>query len=386
MDVTGKKLVFLVTEDWYFCSHRLELAKAAKAQGHEVIVVTRVQHHADNIIEAGLTLVPVAFSRSLRNPFSDMALLFSLYLICRKHTPDLIHHVALKPVLIGSVVQFAVRLLTGKKSQVVNALTGLGYTFSSNDLKARFVNLLLRPVLKWVLNNRYSHVILQNEDDLQLLTSKSLVDKERVSLIRGSGVDVSLFQPVAEPDGEITVILAARMLRDKGIYEFVDAAKILKQKKPAVRMVLAGGLDDANPSAIPVQQLEAWQSEGVIEWWGKQADMPAVFSQAHIVCLPSYREGLPKVLLEAAACARPLVATDVPGCREIVQDGFNGYLVPARNAESLADAINKLVQDPTARKAMGSNGRQLVEQHFSSDIIIEQTLGLYSRILGGQAE
>ena len=379
------KILYLVTEDWYFCSHRLELAKAAKAQGHEVIVVTRVQHHADNIIEAGLTLVPVAFSRSMGNPFSDMALFFSLYLICRKHTPDLIHHVALKPVLIGSVVQFAVRLLTGKKSQVVNALTGLGYTFSSNDLKARFVNLLLRPVLKRVLNNRYSHVILQNEDDLQLLTSKSLLDKERVSLIRGSGVDISLFLPVAEPDGETTVILAARMLRDKGVYEFVEAARILKQQQVTVRMVLAGGLDDANPSAISAQQLEAWQSEGVIEWWGKQADMPAVFSQAHIVCLPSYREGLPKALLEAAACARPLVATDVPGCREIVQDGFNGYLVPARSAESLADAINKLVQDPAARKTMGSKGRQLVEQHFSSDIIIKQTLDLYSRIPGVQA-
>lgn len=379
------KILYLVTEDWYFCSHRLELAKAAKAQGHEVIVVTRVQHHADNIIEAGLTLVPVAFSRSLGNPFSDMALFFSLYLIYRKHTPDLIHHVALKPVLIGSLVLFAVRLLTGKKSQVVNALTGLGYAFSSTDLKARFVNLLLRPVLKRVLNNRYSHVILQNEDDLQLLTSKSLVDKERVSLIRGSGVDISLFQPVAESDGDTTVILAARMLRDKGIYEFVEAARILKQKKLAVRMVLVGGLDDANPSAISAQQLEAWQSEGVIGWWGKQADMPVVFSQAHIVCLPSYREGLPKVLLEAAACARPLVATDVPGCREIVQDGFNGYLVPARNAESLADAINKLVQDPAARKTMGSKGRQLVEQYFSSDIIIKQTLGLYSRIPGVQA-
>lgn len=379
------KILYLVTEDWYFCSHRLELAKAAKAQGHEVIVVTRVQHHADNIIEAGLTLVPVAFSRSLGNPFSDMALFFSLYLIYRKHTPDLIHHVALKPVLIGSLVLFAVRLLTGKKSQVVNALTGLGYAFSSNDLKARFINLLLRPVLKRVLNNRYSHVILQNEDDLQLLTSKSLVDKERISLIRGSGVDISLFQPVAEPDGDTTVILAARMLRDKGIYEFVEAARILKQKKLAVRMVLVGGLDDANPSAISAQQLDAWQNEGVIEWWGKQADMPAVFSQAHIVCLPSYREGLPKVLLEAAACARPLVATDVPGCREIVQDGFNGYLVPARNAESLVDAINKLVQDPAARKTMGSKGRQLVEQHFSRDIIIKQTLGLYSRIPGVQA-
>lgn len=378
------RILYLVTEDWYFCSHRLELAKAARAQGHEVIVVTRVQHHADDIIEAGLTLVPVAFSRSLRNPFSDMALFFSLYLIYRKHTPDIIHHVALKPVLIGSVVQFAVRLLTGKKSQVVNALTGLGYTFSSNDLKARFVNLLLRPVLKWALTNRYSHVILQNEDDLQLLTSTSLVDKERVSLIRGSGVDISLFQPVAEPDGKTTIILAARMLRDKGVYEFVEAAKLLKQKI-AVRMVLVGGLDDANPSAISAQQLEAWQSEGVIEWWGKQADMPAVFSQAHIVCLPSYREGLPKVLIEAAACARPIVATDVPGCREIVQDGFNGYLVPARNVESLADAIQKLAEDATSRKAMGANGRQLVEQNFSSNIIIKQTLGLYNCILGVQA-
>ncbi len=214
-----------------------------------------------------------------------------------------------------------------------------------------------------------------------MLIEDEIVNRNQMSLIRGSGVDIQIFNPNPEQPGVVSVMLVARMLRDKGIEEFVTAAAKLMSQGIKARFILVGDTDNENPSAIATSKLEQWQSEGIIEWWGKREDMVEVYKQAHIVVLPSYREGLPKVLLEAAACGLPIVASDVPGCREIVNHGKNGLLIPAKNSDALADAIYRLIMDPELRKEMGARGRALVEHEFSSEKIINETLILYDNLL-----
>lgn len=372
----GQKLIYLVTEDWYFCSHRLNLARAARAAGYEVIVVTRVDRHGDEIRREGFRLIPLAIARGSVNPFRDLRTLLALIRIYRHEKPALVHHVALKPVIYGTLAA-----IVSKVSVVVNALAGLGFVFTSNGTRAR----LLRWGVEWafhaLLDEPRRALIVQNCDDRQLFLERGMVRPEALALIRGSGVDLEKFASFPEPDGIPLVVLPARMLWDKGVREFVGAAQLLRQQGIAARFVLAGAMDLENPAGISERQLQSWVSEGAVEWWGHVTDMPALFAQAHIVCLPSYREGLPKALLEGAACARPLVATDVPGCREIVRDSDNGFLVPARDSEQLAHALCRLLQDKQLRRRMGLRGRALVASEFSDRTVIESTLSLYRTLL-----
>jgi glycosyltransferase involved in cell wall biosynthesis len=378
----NKKLLFLVTEDWYFISHRLSLALAAKKSGFDVIVVTHTSTHSELIRSHGIKLLPILFSRSFRNPLSDLKTLYNLFKIYRKEAPDIIHHVALKPVLYGSFVKMLTNLINANENSsiVINALTGLGYVFTSNNWSTRLLRFCIRPSLKLFLSSNNSHLILQNNDDLSMFLNDGIVSNDHVSLIRGSGVDVTLFKPLNKPNEEIKIMLVGRMLKDKGVEEFVAAAKLLKDEIRIVRFILVGDPDYGNPSSIPIDVLKNWNSKGIIEWWGKREDMISVYSQADIVVLPSYREGLPKVLLEAAACGLPIVATDVPGCREIILDGINGILVPVKNSVALADAIKKLIEKPELRSRMGVKGRELVENEFSQDKIIKETLELYEKV------
>jgi len=364
------KLLFLVTEDWYFVSHRLPLAVAARQAGYEVTVVTHVGEHGNTIRDAGLRLIPIELSRRGKNPFSEMMLIVRLIAIYRRERPDIVHHVAMKPVLYGSLVaRFA-----GVR-HVVNALAGLGWLFTS---ESRLAVALGRGVLfafRMLLNR--GAVIVQNPDDMRWLVVLG-IEPSRIHLIRGSGVDVNRFSLTLEPNGEPVVVLASRMLWDKGVGEFVAAAKNLKQRGVAARFVLVGDPDPANPASIPPGLLESWHAEGVIEWWGHRNDMVQVIAQSHLVCLPSYyREGLPKVLLEAAACGRAIVTTDMPGCREIVSHGDNGLLVPPRDEAALTDALQALLQDPDRRIHMGARGRERAIQEFSVDKVVAETLALY---------
>ncbi len=371
------KLLFFVSEDWYFCSHRLSLALAAVEVGFDVTVVTRVRSHGEQIKSSGLKLIPFELSRRGMNPLRELLVIGRLVSIYRDAQPDIVHHVALKPVLYGTIAS-----LFAKVPCVVNALAGLGFLFSSQSLKVRSVRPLVKLVFRLLLNRRNSRVILQNPDDVRLMCDGHVLNRQRIALIRGSGVDIRQFTVLPEPSGQPIVILASRLLWDKGVGEFVEAAKQLRAQGVSARFVLVGEGDAANPSAIPDKQLRYWHEKGDVEWWGRRDDMPAVIGQSHIVCLPSsYREGVPKVLIEAASCGRPIVTTDAPGCREIVLDGVNGFLVPLRDATAVAEALKELLDSSDLRRKMGARGRALVEKEFSLDRVNNETLALYEELL-----
>jgi glycosyltransferase involved in cell wall biosynthesis len=370
------KILFLITEDRFLWSHRLPIARAALQDGFEVIVATRVLGDAQKIRDEGFRLFPLKFIRESYSPLNEFPAIRQIRRIYRSEKPDIVHHVALKPVLYGSIAA-----LDRKEMWVINALTGLGYLGASSSLKAAFLRPLIWGAFRYFMNLPNQRVLLQNQEDKQLLVARLKVPSEKISIIRGSGVDLKLFQPSPEPGGTPLVLLASRMLWNKGIQEFVDAAKSLRNRGVTARFVLAGDTDLGSPAGIPRQQLLEWQDSGAVEWVGLQGDMPLLFKQANLVCLPSHREGMPKVLLEAAASGRAIVATDVPGCREIVRQGINGLLVPPKSATALAEAIEKLLKDPAMRSQMAARGREIAVNEFSEETVVHQTLALYRELL-----
>jgi glycosyltransferase involved in cell wall biosynthesis len=372
------KLLFLVTEDWYFYSHRLPPARAAKAAGFEVVVATRVNRHGASIEAEGFKLVPIRLRRRSWNPFHELAAIAEIIRIYLRERPDVVHQVALKPTLYGSLAARIARV-----PAIVNALPGLGLVFSSRGRGTGLMRAVVVGLFRAVFNTRRAVMIVQNPEDAAIVSGR-MVAADRVRLIRGSGVDIKRFCPTPEPDGVPVVMLASRMLWQKGIAEFVQAAQICKGRGMDARFVLLGDSDPENPASIPMGQLQAWRDSGVVEWPGRSEDMPQALAQASIVCLPSaYGEGVPKVLIEAAACGRSIVATDAPGCREIARHGENALLVPLRDAAALADAIAKLLADPALRSEMGRRGRSLVEAEFSQDLVAQQTLAIYREMLEG---
>ena len=374
MPVSQPVLIFLATEDWYFVSHRLPLARAAVAAGYRVIVATRVTNDGRLLAQAGCEVVQVEWTRGTGSPLSEFRLLVRLVALYRSRRPAVVHHVALKPVLYGSLAA-----LMAKVPAVVNAIAGLGYLFINADRRARLLRPIVAMAFRKLLNRRGTWVILQNPADQALLASEVGLEAERTVLIRGAGVDVAEFRDTPLPAGEPIVILPARLLWDKGVGEFVEAARQLRDEGLVARFALVGGLDPANPRAVERQLVETWVAEGSVEWWGHRSDMPNVYRKASIVCLPSYREGLPKALLEAAASGRPIVTTDVPGCREIVAPDDNGLLVEPRNPSALAAALRSLLQDRDACARMGQRGRLRAESEFSVERVVAETLPLYLR-------
>lgn len=373
---TSPRLLILVTEDWFFASHFIDRAVAAREAGYAVTVAARDNGEGALIRDAGLDFVPLPFWRSGLNPLLELGTVRAIWQLYRRIKPDVVHHVALKPVLYGTLVA----RLSGVGG-VVNAPVGMGFVFTSNSP----LSLLLRPVvglgLKLLLNPPGSVVVLENSDDLKHLVASGLARPSDVRLIEGAGVNLERFARSAEPPGPPVVVLVARMLVDKGVNEYVEAARALRRKGVAARFQLVGDPDPANPASIAKDRLRDWASEGVVEWLGHRSDMPAVLGAAHIACLPSYREGLPKSLLEAMAAGLPIVTTDVPGCRAAVSDGDNGLLVPARDAGALARALERLIGDARLRRQFGAAGRQRAEARFSSPTVIAQTLATYSTVL-----
>ncbi len=371
------KLLFLVTEDWFFLSHRLPLARAAKEEGYEVIVVTRVDQGGPDILGEGFTLIPVEFSRSHGKPIRDFLTLLAIIKIYFQQKPDLVHHVALKPVIYGTIASMLSRVPV-----TINALTGLGFVFSSTNKKAYFLRLAIKPILKWFLSRKSAWLIVQNPDDQELLINEKMVGNEQLVLIKGSGVDTNIYYPNQEQHEAISVMLTGRMLRDKGVIEFVEAAKIIQRSDKNIRFILVGDIDPENPSTLSREELTNWNDNGVVEWLGYRKDMPELLRSADIVCLPSYYgEGVPKSLIEAAACGKAIVASDMPGCREIVRENKNGLLVPIKDSDALAKAIKKLIDDKNLREEMGRKGREIVEQEFTVEKVINETLALYQRVL-----
>jgi glycosyltransferase involved in cell wall biosynthesis len=287
-----------------------------------------------------------------------------------------LHHVAAKAIFYGSLAALLIR----RRPAIVNAPVGMGYVFSSEQMMARLLRPFLQLAYRLLLNPPRSRVIFENPDDAAWFTNNGVVRPADAAVIRGAGIDTGKFQPAPAPDGPPVVALVARMLRDKGVREFVEAARKLHDAGVIARFVLVGDPDPGNPAAIPVEQLKAWHGQNGVEWWGWREDMAAVWRQVHIACLPSWREGLPKALLEAAACGLPIVTTDTVGCREVVRNGDNGLLVPVGDAAALAKALRVLISDADLRDAMGKKSRAMAEREFSSERVIRETLGVYESL------
>jgi glycosyltransferase involved in cell wall biosynthesis len=371
-----RKIIYAVTEDWYFCSHRLPMALAAQALGCEVIVATRVDRHGEIIRGHGFRLVDWKLDRRSTHPGREGRALAQLVALYRRERPDLVHHVAMKPVVYGAI---AARL--AGVPAVLNALAGLGAAFIANSRLAQQRRRALLALFRRLLDRPGSRLLVQNEDDRALFLEQEIVAAERVALIPGSGVDTERFRPSPEPAGVPVAVLAGRMLWDKGVGEAVEAARLLAARGVALRIALVGRPDPANPRSIAEATLRGWVAEGLVEWWGQRDDMVEVWRDAAIGLLPSYREGMPKSLLEAAACGRPLVATDVPGCRALVTPGVDGLLVPPRDPAALAAALETLARDPLQRRRLGAAARESIAARFSDAEIRRQIADLYREML-----
>ena len=369
------RILFVVTESWYFLSHRMPLALAAKEAGHDVAVATRQGDRAPEIEAAGIRLVPFEMDRQGMNPLKELGTVLRLARLLRREGSDLVHLVALKPVLLGNL---AARLAGVERR--VSAVAGMGFLFAGDERGGMLLPLVCRLLARAM---KGSLVIVQNPDDAALLERLG-VPAGSLRLIRGSGVDLARFRVAPEPEGKPVVMLPSRLLWDKGVGEFVEAARFLKERGVEARFVMVGAPDPGNPAAVPEIQLHAWVEEGLVEWWGYRKDMERVLSQTHLVCLPSYREGVPKVLLEAMACGRAVVTCDVPGCREAVAHGENGLLVAARNPGALAEAIGRLLSEHELRRSMGEAGRERARRLFSVEQVAHETLELYDELLGGR--
>lgn len=373
------RLAFVVNNADFLVSHRLVLVKGALAAGYEVLAIAPEGPGRRALEAAGAQFLPWRLERTGQRAHAEALSVAHLASLYARHRPDLVHHVTIKPMLYGSL---AARL-TGVRG-VVNAVSGLGYVFLSSGLKAAVRRQVLGVAYRAALSGPNTRVILQNDDDERELRELGLLGDAKVVKIRGSGVNLAQFPERPPPTSEPPlVVLPARMLADKGVEEFVNAARLLRERKVPVRMALVGGEDEGNPAGLARVTLEAWDADGVVEWWGHRTDMPHVFEQAAIVCLPSYREGMPRALLEAAAMGRAIVTTDVPGCRDAVAGGAMGRLVPARDARKLADALEALLRDPTARGELGRAAAFHARQNFSEDHVLDQHLQLYAELIRG---
>jgi glycosyltransferase involved in cell wall biosynthesis len=373
------KILFLTTAGYSFWSHRLALARAAQNEGAEVLIMTPSGEYRSRLEKAGFRVLPWSISRSSLNPFRELYSFFQVLRAYRLEQPDLVHHVALKPIIYGGLAaRFCGRI------PAVHTVTGLGHAFISSSHPMLVLRRVLLSVLAWIFSAPNCKVVVQNDDDRDFIVREKIALAEKSVVVAGFGVDVETFVPRPEPSDTPVVMLPARMLWEKGVREFVEAAKQLREQGALVRMVLVGAPDPNNPGSIPEEQLRAWVDAGSLEWWGHQDNMPSVLCQSHVVCLPSYREGLPKVLLEAAACGRAIVTTSAPGCSSVVRHGENGLLVPIKNSQALAGAILSVLETKELRTQMGVAGRARAVSEFSDERVARQTLSVYQDLLNGK--
>ena len=373
-DRSAARVIYLVTEDWYFISHRLPMARAARDAGFEVHVATRVDRHGAAIEAEGFHLHPISWRRGSLDPRDLVRVVREVRKLYRTIKPDLAHHVALPATVVGSLAA------TGLPIVCLNAMTGLGTMFTGDTVKVRLVRAGLTLALRRLLNRARSAILVQNLDDRAVIERLG-VDGARIALIPGSGVDIDKMTPKPEPPGPVIVAFVGRLVESKGVRTLLAAHERLGQRGRPIQLLLAGTPDPANPMSIPAQDIEAWSKRPNVAHLGFVEDIGALWASAHIAVLPSHREGMPLSLLEAAACGRPLVATDVPGCRDIARPGVNAFLVPLDDAEALADAIDRLAGDPELRRRFGRASRHLVEQNFSSSLIGADLVKLYRRLL-----
>ena len=373
-----EKVLLVANTGWYLYNFRLPLAKALKARGATVVLVSPWDSYVEKLQDEGFWWIDLELDRRSTNPFLELYSIFRLLLIYLVEKPDIVHHFTIKCVLYGT---FAAKM-SGIKS-VVNAITGLGYVFINKGIKAKLLRQIIQPLYFFVLNARRSQVIVQNEDDAKLLVARKLVTPEKLTLIRSSGVDLRRFSPGLSRQLEkpTTVLLASRVVGDKGVYEYVEAARQLQHKGYSVVFKIAGSLYPGNPTAVSKEELSGWIDDGIVEWLGHVDNVETVIAQSDIVVLPSHGgEGVPKILIEAAAMEKPLVATDVPGCRDVVESGTNGFLVPPKDSKPLADAIEQLLENPELCRSMGIAGRAKISREFDVKIVVRKTIEVYKRM------
>ena len=375
------KAVLFANTDWYLYNFRLSLAKTLRDAGHEVLLVSPPGPYGEKLQAMGLRWIAAPMQRRSLNPFRELILVLWLRRLLRQERVDLVHGFTIKCAVYGSL---AARL-AGVPARV-NAVAGMGYVFTSNALKARMLRPLVRVVMRVAMGGRGVRLILQNPDDVKLFERAHIVDSSTVRLIPGSGVNCERFTP--DPEGarsagaaRFRVLLPSRLLWDKGVGEFIDAARRLRSEGRAVDFLLAGDPDPGNPASVPEATVRASAEEGAVQWLGHVDDMPALFHSVDAVILPSYREGLPKGLIEAAACGLALVTTDVPGCREVVTHEVNGLLVPLRDPVALARAIARLQDDPVLATRLGAAARAKALLEFDERIILARTIAVYRELV-----
>jgi len=377
------KLLYLVSEDWYFLSHRLPMARAARDAGYQVHVATRVVGGAADIEREGFALHPIPWRRGSTSPMAALVTIRAVRALYRRIKPDIVHHVAFAPAVLGSLAAL------GLPMQKLDALAGLGFVFTSNTAKARLLRPFADYLLRFLLTRPGTTALVQNPDDKATVARLGVADG-RIALIAGSGVDVDHLIPLAEPEAPFTVGFVGRLLYDKGVQVLVHAQKLLRERGTPVRVLLAGAPDPSNPASIPEGTLARWRKIEAISLLGHVRDVRTVWSQCHIAVLPSRREGLPKSLIEAAACGRAMIASDVPGCREVVRPGVTGLLVPADDPAALADAIAQLMRDADLRTLYAHNARRIAIDEFSSEHVAKAVVALYARLMappvGGAAQ
>jgi glycosyltransferase involved in cell wall biosynthesis len=374
------KLLFVVNVDWFFLSHRLPLAQEALRQGYEVHIATTLTDKITVLQGHGLVVHPLSLDRSGASLWAAWTSFRQIHQVCKQVKPDVVHLVTIKSVLFGGLAARFSRV-----PAVVSAVSGLGFVFVARGVKATIRRWLVVTLYGLALGHHNLRVIFQNPDDLACLSRLAHLPEQKVTIIRGSGADLTQYRATPFPTGVPVVLLAARLLVDKGIREFVQSARILRQRGISAkdaRFVIVGKPDSANPASLCLDELAQWTEEGVVELWGHRTDMPQVMEAAHVIVLPSYYgEGLPKVLIEAAACGRAVVTTDHPGCRDAIVPNKTGLLVPVKNALALADAIEYLIKNPDLRKKMGASGRALAEKEFAIEKIVAEHMKIYRKLL-----
>jgi glycosyltransferase involved in cell wall biosynthesis len=371
------KLLILINDLSFFYSHRLPIAIASRLEGFDVLIGYGELGGADpKILESkGIKLNQVPMLRGRFNVFKDLKTFINIFRLFKKEKPDIVHLVTIKPYLYGGIIS----RLVGIKS-IVSAVTGLGSLFHHNDLKSKIIRFILTPFFKIAFNHKNQKVILQNNDDANYLIKWGVLSSNKIEIIKGSGINLNSFKEFKEKNGLPKVCLASRLLKDKGIYDFISAAKIIKERKINAQFLIAGDLDLMNPSGLSVDDLKKIKEENYVGVIGYEKNIAKLYSESHIVCLPSYREGLPKSLIEAAAASRAIVTTDVPGCRDAIIANKTGLLVPVKNPKKLADAIQYLLEHPQERIAMGKAGRILAENQFSIEKIVKNHLDIYKKL------
>lgn len=371
------KIVLFANTDWYLYNFRRSLALALRDAGHDVLLLSPPGAYGERLRALGLYWQPLPMDRRSLNPLREFALLMHLVRLLRRERPALVHGFTIKCAVYGSLAARMARVPAR-----VNSVAGMGYVFISSGLRARCLRALVKLLMRLALDGPRARLILQNPDDVALFEDSGLVAPSRIRMIQGSGVDCSRFRLSEQgfDASPLRVLLASRLLWDKGIAEYVEAARRLRSEGRNLRFLLAGAPDPGNPASVPEAAVQGWVDEGAIEWLGHVDDMAALLADVQIVALPSYREGLPRTLIEAAACGLALVTTDVPGCREVVTDGVDGLLVQVRDADTLTAAIRRLDDDRALCRRLGNAARVKALSQFDERIVIGRTLEVYREL------